>query len=264
LNSSFAMREDGMGRFLIVLGAQFLLAAVLLGALEVPVVAQLAPSSAPSDSSEPVTVQAASGSPSRCNSEDIVEELAIERLHPEFVTRLANAIREAREAGLTGARIFSAYRPPAFGVGGFVDKFNSLHTYHPVEWNHCQPTRVKIILAENPLRGTVTADGPIKLEGMFEAGKSIIDRVADAAAPTASDLPALISKVQENRRRSQRVATLHPRLHDGASVGASINSGPKIISVEEGRQMLRLRSSSLDTFHAHRSAVVTSSKQTGR
>ena len=25
--------------------------------------------------------------------------------------------------------MFSAYRPPAFGVGGFSDKFNSLHTY---------------------------------------------------------------------------------------------------------------------------------------
>jgi hypothetical protein len=78
-----------------------------------------------------------------------------------------------------------------------VDKFHSLHTYglavditgiggpntpsslpwheiaarHGVicpygphnllEWNHCQPTRVKVILAEDPLRETVTADGPI-------------------------------------------------------------------------------------------------------
>ena len=56
-------------------------------------------------------------------------ELAIGRLHPEFVVRLANAIREARNAGLPSAGVFSAYRPPAFGVGGFSDKFNSLHTY---------------------------------------------------------------------------------------------------------------------------------------
>ena len=56
-------------------------------------------------------------------------ELAIGRLHPEFVVRLANAIREARSAGLPLAGVFSAYRPPAFGVGGFSDKFNSLHTY---------------------------------------------------------------------------------------------------------------------------------------
>jgi hypothetical protein len=30
-----------------------------------------------------------------------------------------------------------------------------------MEWNHCQPTWVKITLAENPLRETVTADGPL-------------------------------------------------------------------------------------------------------
>ena len=56
-------------------------------------------------------------------------ELAIERLHPEFAVRLANAIREARDSGLSSAGLFSAYRPPAFGVGGFADKFNSLHSY---------------------------------------------------------------------------------------------------------------------------------------
>jgi hypothetical protein len=43
--------------------------------------------------------------------------------------RLESAIREARSAGLSSAGVFSAYRPPAFGVGGFSDKFNSLHTY---------------------------------------------------------------------------------------------------------------------------------------
>src|SRR2546421_8278496 len=56
-------------------------------------------------------------------------ELAIGRLHPEFAARLAGAIQEARSAGLTDAGVFSAYRPPAFGVGGFVNKFESLHTY---------------------------------------------------------------------------------------------------------------------------------------
>ena len=133
-------------------------------------------------------------------------ERAIGRLHPEFVRRLAAAIAEARAAGLPFTRLFSAYRPPAFGIGGFADKFHSLHTYglavdvtgigapgtpsallwheiaarngvicpygphNPVEWNHCQPTWVKIILPDNPLRETVTADGPVSLEGMFEVG----------------------------------------------------------------------------------------------
>ena len=148
-------------------------------------------------------------------------ERAIERLHPEFANRLAAAIAEARAAGLPLAGIFSAYRPPAFGVGGFADKFHSLHTYglavdvtgiggpgtpgsllwheiaarHGVicpygpynllEWNHCQPTWVKIILAEDPLRETVTADGPISLEGMFEVGSSVIAASSSVGASNA-------------------------------------------------------------------------------
>jgi hypothetical protein len=138
-------------------------------------------------------------------------DLAIGRLHPEFVHRLAAAIHEASQAGLPNAGIFSAYRPPVFGVGGFSDKFNSLHTYglavdmtgisgagsaeaklwheiaarHGVacpygfgshsEWNHCQPTRIKIILPANPVRQTVTADGPIDLESMFAVGDRSIE-----------------------------------------------------------------------------------------
>ncbi len=152
-------------------------------------------------------------------------ELAIGRLHPEFVRRLATAIREARQAGLPSAGIFSAYRPPAFGVGGFSDKFKSLHTYglavdmsgiggpgtaeaklwheiaakhgvtcpygfdNRVEWNHCQPTRIRIVVPESPLRHTVAASGPIDLDGMFEAGNALIEspeRVADAVNADAT------------------------------------------------------------------------------
>jgi hypothetical protein len=148
-------------------------------------------------------------------------ERAIGRLHPEFVKRLAAVIKEARGAGLPFAGIFSAYRPPAFGVGGFADKFHSLHTYglavdvtgigapgtpsallwheiaarhgvicpygphNPMEWNHCQPTWVKIILPENPLRETVTADGPISLEDMFEVGYLLIAGSVTVGASTS-------------------------------------------------------------------------------
>jgi hypothetical protein len=141
-------------------------------------------------------------------------ELAIGRLNPEFVRRLAAAIRDARAGGLPSVGIFSAYRPPAFGVGGFSNKFNSLHSYglavdmtgiggpgsgeakswheiaarHGVvcpygpnnhsEWNHCQPTAVKIIMAANPLRETITAEGPTNLDSMFQAGKALIERSA--------------------------------------------------------------------------------------
>jgi hypothetical protein len=159
-------------------------------------------------------------------------ELAIGRLHPEFVKRLAAAIAEARGAGLPFAGIFSAYRPPVFGVGGFADKFHSLHTYglavdvtgigapgtpsallwHEIaarngvicpygshnllEWNHCQPTWVKIILADNPLRETVTADGPISLEDMFAVGYSLIAASGTVGAPTGDPPPHLFKPPQ--------------------------------------------------------------------
>src|SRR5215831_1850048 len=130
-------------------------------------------------------------------------EVAISRLHPEFVMRLAAAIREAREQGLPEAGIFSAYRPPAFGIGGFKDKFDSLHSYglatditgiggpgstsahrwhqivtevglylpygpdHRVEFNHTQFIPMKV--APRELRETITADGPIDLRKMWLA-----------------------------------------------------------------------------------------------
>ena len=161
-------------------------------------------------------------------------ELAIGRLHPEFAKRLAAAIAEARGAGLPFAGIFSAYRPPVFGVGGFADKFHSLHTYglavdvtgigapgtpsallwHEIaardgvicpygphnllEWNHCQPTWVKIILADNPLRETVTADGPISLEDMFEVGYSLIAGSGTVGTSTG-DSPAHFFKPPQAR-----------------------------------------------------------------
>jgi hypothetical protein len=166
-------------------------------------------------------------------------ELAVARLHPEFVHRLAAAIREARQAGLSTAGTFSAYRPPAFGVGGFTDKFNSLHTYglavdmagiggpgsaeaktwyeiadkhgvicpygfeHRVEWNHCQPTRIKIILAQNPLRETVTADGPVDLASMFEAGSALIRSPAGDGNPSAESLSerSLMARLESSERR---------------------------------------------------------------
>ena len=168
-------------------------------------------------------------------------EVAIERLNPKFVHRLAGAIREARQAGLSSVGIFSAYRPPAFGVGGFSNKFNSLHTYglavdmtgigaagseeakswyeiaarhnivcpygvdNHTEWNHCQPTKVKIIVAENPLRETVTADGPIDLESMFQAGTALIERSANEPD---SEHPEM-AHVEIERRNSHAAELAH-------------------------------------------------------
>ena len=179
-------------------------------------------------------------------------ERAIGRLHPAFVHRLAAAIAEARAAGLSSTGIFSAYRPPAFGVGGFLDKFHSLHTYglavditgigapgtpsallwheiaarhgvicpygphNPVEWNHCQPTQVKIIVSENPLRETVTADGPIDLEGMFEVGYSLIAASSSAGEPTATP-PAHFFKP----RQARTARPVAPRITAEATIPAA-------------------------------------------
>src|SRR5262245_24018791 len=159
-------------------------------------------------------------------------ELAIGRLHPEFAIRLEHAIREARGVGLPFVGVFSAYRPPAFGVGGFSDKFNSLHTYglavdmrgigapgspeaelwhwiaakngvvcpygprDRAEWNHCQPTNVKIILAQNPLRETVTSAGPVDLESMFEAGNPMDEDMASAADSLSRAAPTPVRALE--------------------------------------------------------------------
>jgi hypothetical protein len=214
-------------------------------------------------------------------------ELAIGRLHPEFVVRLANAIREARSAGLPFAGVFSAYRPPAFGVGGFSDKFNSLHTYglavdmHGIgrpgspeaqlwhataakngvvcpygprdraEWNHCQPTSVKIILAQNPLRETVRAEGPSDLESMFEAGNTIIADMASAAeslskaAPTpvraleavagGKSIPQVMASSRTKASpRTARGRTTLARLTVGRIAGKSARHGKQVVGIGVG------------------------------
>jgi hypothetical protein len=169
-------------------------------------------------------------------------EVAIGRLHPEFAVRLEHAIREARSAGLPSASVFSAYRPPAFGVGGFSNKFNSLHTYglavdmrgigepgsaeaelwHRIaakngvvcpygprdraEWNHCQPTSVKMIVAQNPLRETVSSVGPYDLDSMFEAGNAMIIDMASAADSLSRAAPTPVRALEASAKSVDAVA----------------------------------------------------------
>ena len=171
-------------------------------------------------------------------------EFAINRLHPEFAIRLAQALREARDSGLSSAGIYSAYRPPAFGVGGFSDKFSSLHAYglavdlygigrpgsdearrwyelaanhgvicpygpyHKTEWNHCQPTAVKIIASENRLRETITANGPVSVEAMFEAGNSVLESLTTATDGTQQAQAAVLT-AQASRTCANSVAVLN-------------------------------------------------------
>jgi hypothetical protein len=168
-------------------------------------------------------------------------EFAINRLHPEFAIRLAEAVHEVRDAGLFSAGVYSAYRPPAFGVGGFSDKFNSLHAYglavdmygigrpgsaearhwhevaarhgvicpygpyHKTEWNHCQPTAVKKIWAGSPLRETISADGPVSLEAMFEAGGLVVESLTNAAENNQQAQAAILN-AEASRPCSQSLA----------------------------------------------------------
>jgi hypothetical protein len=144
--------------------------------------------------------------------------VAIGRLHPDFIVKLASAIKLAREAGMTNAGVFSAYRPPAFGVGGFSDKFNSLHSYglaadmtgiggpgsrfarlwqsivqrvglylpyganNRAEFNHTQLVPTK--MASSFLRRTITASAPKDLQQMWLAS-GINSYVADVTAKPA-------------------------------------------------------------------------------
>ena len=195
--------------------------------------------------------------------------LSVVRLHPMFVRRLAEAIREARTAGLASAGIFSAYRPPAFGVGGFSDKFNSLHTYglavdmrgiggpgsseaklwHDIaarhgivcpygagsrrEWNHCQPTGVKAIMAGDPLRGTVSPRAPIDLEAMFAMGDALVDGT-DAGAGSTETGHDQADRSHERDRRLNSVAgsAANPSLHEthGQPKRRVIAEGPSVKS----------------------------------
>jgi len=166
-------------------------------------------------------------------------DVAIGRLHPEFVMRLAAAIREARISGLSDAGVFSAYRPPAFGVGGFKNKFNSLHSYglavdmhgigapgsaqaqlwtriaanhgvacpygvnNPAEWNHCQPTRIKMVQSDSPLVKTIAPQGPINPISMFQAGEELIESVTKLLASFGGD-PGNVQKTDKSIRLASR------------------------------------------------------------
>jgi hypothetical protein len=135
--------------------------------------------------------------------------VAIGLLQPEFAIRLADTFREARINGMPHAGVYSAYRPPGFGVGGFRNKFHSLHSvglavdvagiggagstsarrFHSIalkykvyciygpfnrsEWNHCQGTRIAVSSAR--LQATITTKGPKDRERMFKVAAAYLD-----------------------------------------------------------------------------------------
>jgi hypothetical protein len=86
------------------------------------------------------------------------------------------------------------------------------------EWNHCQPTSVKIISAQNPLRETVSSAGPFDLESMFEAGNPIIEDMASAADSLSRAAPMPVRALEANANG------LKPIRHLAASRNTKRNS----------------------------------------
>lgn len=193
-------------------------------------------------------------------------EANIAKLHPVFVMRLALAIEAARSDQtlctyrkrikrklyetvsyrcLAHVALFSGYRPPGFGVGGFGDKYQSSHAYgiggdmrgigrpgsretrlwqaiawkyriyspygpqNRAEWNHVQATGLKMVLREVPaLRQTITRDGPIELSRMWELAARVIDKGQNWLE--ASARARRPSHVRKRHRHGSRWVRRHP------------------------------------------------------
>ena len=174
-------------------------------------------------------------------------DLSIGRLQPQFAIRLAGAIREARANGLPKAAVFSAYRPPVFGIGGFKDKFLSMHAYglavdmagvgrpgskeaikfwqiagrwkivnpygpwHRAEWNHFQAAPLKLVAKKHPLRPTISKSGPRVLETMWKVAEPILQ--AKVFIPKSVKPPTRYAK----KIHKTRYAKHHKRRYASAS-----------------------------------------------
>jgi hypothetical protein len=213
--------------------------------------------------------------------------VAIGRLHPDFIVKLASAIKLAREAGMTGAGVFSAYRPPVFGIGGFSDKFNSLHSYglaadmtgiggpgsrfarlwqsivqrvglylpyganNRAEFNHTQLVPTK--MAPSFLRRTITASEPKDLQQMWLAS-GISTYVADVTtkptlASASSRQPAMLPTVADQHAPASQPS-------EGA-VAPRRSRARKPGKRSTARIRLTTRSSARKTTKSRRKAVKT-------
>jgi hypothetical protein len=74
---------------------------------------------------------------------------------------------------------------------------------NPAEWNHCQPTRMKMVQSDSPLVKTIAPQGPINQISMFEAGKDLIESVAKLLASFGGD-PGNVQKTDKAIRLASR------------------------------------------------------------
>jgi hypothetical protein len=171
------------------------------------------------------------------------EDLAIGRLHPVFAVRLAAGIQQARREGLPGACPFSTYRPPAFGVGGYSNKYDSMHAYglaadmrgiggpgsthaltwwrvahenglylpygpyNHAEWNHTQLLHQKgqEFVASHPVRRTISGYAPIDLMAMWiAAGVDMLKVTPDQPSREAMPSPSARRGFDRTRRFRRR------------------------------------------------------------
>jgi hypothetical protein len=142
--------------------------------------------------------------------------VALSCLNPEFVVRLAAAIKEARANGIP-AGVYSACRPPALRVGGMGDKSQSMHAYGlavdiagigspgsatacawyriaaahgiirpyatPWEWNHMQPTAIKVASQAPPMKKVLSPYGPTDLVKLWTTQVNLILPIYQAKPP---------------------------------------------------------------------------------
>jgi hypothetical protein len=166
-------------------------------------------------------------------------EVAIGRLHPVMAIRIARSVQQARNEGIP-ACVYSAFRPPAFGVGGFSDKFNSAHAYgiavdfggidrpgskaarkfqeiaasnglyslygpgDRAEWNHYQLIPVRRIAPNNPLRDTITATGPKDEVAMWTKSGVPLDKIEPVAFRAEHAIISVRTKVSHHHSHHRR------------------------------------------------------------
>lgn len=148
--------------------------------------------------------------------------VALACLNPDFVVRLADTIKEARKDGIQ-ASVSSACRPPILGIGGMRNKAESMHAVGmavdmagigppgsgtaqrfyqiaakhgiirpystAIEWNHLQPTDIKVVSQVPKLKPFVSPYGPTDLSKLWAIEAAVI-LPADKAKPPGRTIAA--------------------------------------------------------------------------
>src|SRR5262249_3299876 len=80
---------------------------------------------------------------------------------------------------------------------------------------HCQAIHTTMVLPDNPLRKTITGEGPVQLEEMFKVGNSVIPNLSAAI------------RVVVAANKPEDLAAIRPDMVGGAAVPRSERLGPR-------------------------------------